>query len=396
MAAFSGCSSLTEIIVKAETPPAITSPAFGNPFNGSIHVLCNKEETYKTTTGYWPSYADKIQGDVPPDITLESNDETMGKPAVTKKNTTCADNTAIIEATAFPDYHFVQWNDGSTDNPRNITVTENVTFTATFKENVSPILLQDLEDAIVCIGESHTFEIVAEGDYLRYEWYRGDSRITGANGNTYTVTDANSGDYGNYHAIVRTEIGDFKSSVYSKNVRLWVADQLPETLSFVSCPVQAVTGQSYRIRLAGYSDVTQYVWNYDRDDVTFSPATGGVGNNETLATFGILSEGLGTLTVTLTHPCGARQATQAIKVQFPAGVDQVAEQAVRVSPNPTSGIIHISGTKANQIIRIVDITGSLKGTYPARDGETTIDLSGFTKGTYLVQYDGKTVKAVKK
>jgi hypothetical protein len=121
-----------------------------------------------------------------------------------------------------------------------------------------------------------------------------------------------------------------------------------------------------------------------------------VGNNETLATFGILSEGLGTLTVTLTHPCGARQATQAIVVNYPAGTGEVTVNEIAVSPNPTSGIIHISGTKANQIIRIVDITGSLKGTYPARDGETTIDLSGFTKGAYLIQYNGKTVKAVKK
>jgi hypothetical protein len=28
----------------------------------------------------------------------------------------------------------------------------------------------------------------------------------------------------------------------------------------------------------------------------------------------------------------------------------------------------------------VDITGSLKGTYPAQDGETTIDLMGFSSG----------------
>jgi hypothetical protein len=102
------------------------------------------------------------------------------------------------------------------------------------------------------------------------------------------------------------------------------------------------------------------------------------------------------LTVTLEHPCGTRQATQAVVVQYPTGVEQVAEQAVRVFPNPSSGIIHISGTKANQIIRVVDITGSLKGNYPARDGETTIDLAGFDKGTYLVQYGGKTVKVIRK
>jgi hypothetical protein len=132
------------------------------------------------------------------------------------------------------------------------------------------------------------------------------------------------------------------------------------------------------------------------DGVTFSPETGGVGNNETQATFGVLSAGQGLLTVTLEHPCGVRQATQAIEVQYPTGVEPVAEAAVRVFPNPTSGIIKVSGTRSNRIIRIVDVTGSLKGNYPARDGETTIDLTDYSKGTYLIQYGGKTVKAIRK
>jgi hypothetical protein len=367
-----------------ETPPEIDGDVFGYSFNGAIHVLCNKEGTYKITSN-WDSYAGKIVGDVSPDITLESADETMGKPAVTKENT-CADNTATIEAAANPGYRFVQWNDGNTANPRTVPVEEDVTFIATFAPAEPPqvanppVLLQDLEDAIICRGESHTFKIVAEGDNLSYEWYYGNERIKGANGNTYTITNAELRDYERYYVIVRNLVGESRASVYSKNVRLWVADQLPETLSFVSCPVQAITGQTYPIKLSGYPDVTQYSWSYrvgatlvaaqdavapttvapdTNDGVTFSPATGGVGQNETLATFGALSAGQGLLTVTLEHPCGARQVTQAIEVQYPTGVDQVAETAVRVFPNPTSGIIKVSGTTSNQIIRIVDVTGSL-------------------------------------
>jgi hypothetical protein len=44
----------------------------------------------------------------------------------------------------------------------------------------------------------------------------------------------------------------------------------------------------------------------------------------------------------------------------------------------------------------VDMAGSFKGNYPTRDGETTIDLTSYTQGTYLIQYDGKTVKAIRK
>ncbi|MDR1370277.1 MAG: YDG domain-containing protein [Dysgonamonadaceae bacterium] len=274
-----------------------------------------------------------------------------------------------------------------------LTFTTGVLFTI---NPTNPRLLQDLEDAIICAGESYTFKIVAEGDNLSYEWYHGNERINGVNGNTYTITNAESGNSGRYYVIVRSDLGSYRSSVYSKEVNLWVTGQLPETLRFTEFPSTAVTGQTYRIKLAGYSDVTQYLWSYDRDGVTFSPVTGGVGNNETLATFGSLSVGQGLLTVTLEHPCGTRQATQAILVQYPTGVEQVAEQAVRVFPNPTAGIIKVSGTKSSQIIRVVDMTGSLKGTYPARDGETTIDLSGYAQGTYLIQYNGKTIKAVRK
>jgi hypothetical protein len=264
------------------------------------------------------------------------------------------------------------------------------------RDCLAPGILKDLEDAIVCAGESHTFAVEAEGDNLSYEWYYGNERIKGANGNTYTITNAELRDYEHYYVIVRSQIGDYRSSVYSKNVRLWIAGQLPENLRFVDFPSTVTTGNTYRIKLAGYPDVTQYVWSYDRDGVTFSPETGGIGDNETLATFGVLSAGQGMLTVTLEHPCGTRQATQPILVQWPTGVEQIAGQAVRVFPNPTSGIIKVSGTRSNQIIRIVDITGSLKGNYPAQDSETTIDLTGYSKGTYLIQHNDKTVKAIRK
>ncbi|MDR1369085.1 MAG: T9SS type A sorting domain-containing protein, partial [Dysgonamonadaceae bacterium] len=132
------------------------------------------------------------------------------------------------------------------------------------------------------------------------------------------------------------------------------------------------------------------------DGVTFSPETGGVGKNETWATFGVLSKGDGVLKATLTHPCGTREATQTIHVDYPTGMEKVTANEVAVYPNPTSGVIKVSGTKLNQIIRIMDVAGSLKGSYPAQDAETTIDLSGYAKGTYLVHYGGKAFKVVRK
>ncbi|MDR1368669.1 MAG: hypothetical protein LBJ72_00890 [Dysgonamonadaceae bacterium] len=274
-----------------------------------------------------------------------------------------------------------------------LTFTTDVLFTITPPTN--PRLLQDLEDAIVCIGESHTFEIVAEGYNLSYEWYYGNERIKGANGNTCTITNAELRDYERYYVIVRSQSGDYRSSVYSKNVRFWVAGQLPESLQFVDFPSTVFTGNTYRIKLAGYPDVTQYVWSYDRDGVTFSPETGGIGDNETLATFGLLSAGQGTLTVTLEHPCGTRQATQPILVNYPTGVEPVAGTGIEVFPNPTAGLVNVTNTHSGQPIRMTGVSGSLTRTYQAREGVTTIDLTGYAKGVYLLHYNGKVVKVVK-
>jgi len=66
-------------------------------------------------------------------ITVETNNPAMG--TVTGGGRYVEGSTAIIEATANAGYRFVSWNDGNTDNPRNVVVTADATYTATF-ENI--------------------------------------------------------------------------------------------------------------------------------------------------------------------------------------------------------------------------------------------------------------------
>ena len=49
-----------------------------------------------------------------------------------------------IEAIADDGYHFAQWSDGNTDNPRKVEVKKNITYTAQFAEGESQGL-HDLE-----------------------------------------------------------------------------------------------------------------------------------------------------------------------------------------------------------------------------------------------------------
>ncbi len=259
-----------------------------------------------------------------------------------------------------------------------------------------PKIKKDLDDAVICLNGSHTWIIEAEGDNLTYEWYKGEKRILGENSPIITISDADFNDYDRYYVVVRSDYNGFKSSVQSKKVRLWVADYLPEHLKLAEYPNPATVGKTYHLKVDGYIDVTKYSWSYSKDGVIFSPAVTLYNDNETWATFGTLSAGTGILKVTMEHPCGTRELTQTITVNYPTGVEDLTAAVVTVYPNPTSGILKVSGTADNQIIRVADITGSLKGNYKTQEGTTLIDLTGYAKGTYLVQYNGKIYKIIKK
>ena len=67
-------------------------------------------------------------------VTVISANDSMG--TVSGGGTYEAGSQVTITATAAEGYRFVSWNDGNTDNPRIITVTEDATYIATFEENV--------------------------------------------------------------------------------------------------------------------------------------------------------------------------------------------------------------------------------------------------------------------
>ena len=136
--AFEGCTGLTSVTIEAETPPVLGRSAFANTNNFPINVPCGTIDAYRTA---WSIYSSRIthlqsQECIYTISTTSANPEwgiaTGGKSAL---------YLAEIEISAIPNYgcHFVQWNDGSTANPRIVSVTGDKTFTATFAKNVYSI-----------------------------------------------------------------------------------------------------------------------------------------------------------------------------------------------------------------------------------------------------------------
>ncbi len=69
-------------------------------------------------------------------VTVESNDDSMG--SVTGGGSYSEGAQITLTATPNPGYEFVRWDDGNTDNPRTVTVTSSVSYTAIFQpENVA-------------------------------------------------------------------------------------------------------------------------------------------------------------------------------------------------------------------------------------------------------------------
>ena len=159
--AFSGCSKLTTItipnnvsrigsnafkstsistfIMEAETPPTLGTDALpwmaqissstGNVYyNGTIYIPCGAADAYRFANN-WSKYKDNITYKPLP-YTVTVNPSTFG--TVIYPMTIC---DTVLTASPYYGYHFVQWNDSNTNNPRIVEITSDTTFAAEFAQN---------------------------------------------------------------------------------------------------------------------------------------------------------------------------------------------------------------------------------------------------------------------
>ena len=147
---FWGCSSLTSVKCLTATPPSLDSSAFiGVGATCTLTVPCGTIDAYEESD--WNTvFAGRISEDTPFELNVSSSDTTLGTVEISSGEN-CPEK--ILTATPASCYHFTAWNDGSTDNPRTITVTQDTTFTANFERNISR---QEIYDTI-CEGTTYDF-----------------------------------------------------------------------------------------------------------------------------------------------------------------------------------------------------------------------------------------------
>ena len=136
--AFYHCRGLTSVTIEAEIPPALGVYALDYTNDCPIYVPCGTIDAYKTA---WPDYGSLIKY-APLSYKISTLAENGSIQVSSKENyTICDERPYYYTLTVVTNYgyHFTQWSDGNTDNPRTIVLTQDTTFTAEFAKNTYTI-----------------------------------------------------------------------------------------------------------------------------------------------------------------------------------------------------------------------------------------------------------------
>jgi hypothetical protein len=90
-------------------------------------------------------------------VAVRANNSSMG--TVTGSGTYAENTLTVISATANANYRFIQWNDGNTNNPRTITLTQDTVFTAVFGT-------QGMLNVYVTANNTLMGTVTGSGDYV--------------------------------------------------------------------------------------------------------------------------------------------------------------------------------------------------------------------------------------
>ena len=128
-------------------------------------------------------------------VTVLSSDYTMG--TVSGGGSYAYNTSATLTATADEHYHFTQWSDGSTENPRTINVAEDVTFTALFVPNNYMVTVSSANNTMGVVngGGSYFYNTSATLTATPNPHYHFTQWSDGSTDNPYTVVVTNDANY---------------------------------------------------------------------------------------------------------------------------------------------------------------------------------------------------------
>lgn len=127
--AFYECQNISDYYFEGETPAQLgeTSPFYGR---SDMHIPCQATKAYEQAWGYYGFQEPTVPYVINLGIQVTETDITAH--GTVRSAYTCASDTAIITATPERGYCFIRWEDGNTDNPRSIVMTQDTAIGAIF------------------------------------------------------------------------------------------------------------------------------------------------------------------------------------------------------------------------------------------------------------------------
>lgn len=132
--AFGNCSGLTEITCLGTVAPTVETSTFtGVESTIPINIPCGSAMSYYSRWSYFSNF----QEDAGFIFETASADSSMGHVNVLAQPS-CQAPTAVIYAVPNEGYHFTNWSDGITENPRSLVVTQDTSIIAYFSSGSNP------------------------------------------------------------------------------------------------------------------------------------------------------------------------------------------------------------------------------------------------------------------
>ena len=203
-----------EIISLAVLPPSLGEEIFSA--TAILKVPCGSADYYNSAASGWTQYFVGIEGMCNVTITVTSANENMG----TVSGGGEYEFGEEVTITAIPNegYRFASWNDGNTNNPHTITVTEDATYIASFEEGVG-IESRDML-SVLAFYPNPTSGIITfnRNDIMKVEVLDAMGKMVAVDENAYTI-DISKLAKGYYAMRITTAEGVAVRKVIRKEVK---------------------------------------------------------------------------------------------------------------------------------------------------------------------------------
>lgn len=232
----------------------------------------------------------------------------------------------------------------------------------------------------LCALDSFTMRVSAP-DNFNYQWYKNDTLIVGATDSVYNIIGASIADTGQYKCVIAHQFIVSDTSY----------------LAHPNWPDTARQEFSFELATVSVSDLDLNPSITQQGDTLYSSSQ--TGNQWYLdgqaiagATDSILVVSQnGDYTVVLTDGNCVSDTSNTANYSN-VRVNELSQEAdnIKVYPNPSNGQVNISSPTADALIQISTINGQKLMQIQATQGESTLDLSTYPKGIYIVQIFNKT------